>query len=223
MICFSFDLFYIFAYGQGMATLTLTAWLPELRPPSCDPSNPGAHCQGPTNRQLGVLYLALGFLTIGAGGIRPCNLAFGVDQFDATTEKGRRGIDSFFNWYYFTFTASMMVALTVVVYIQSSLSWSIGLGIPTLLMLCSITLFFMGTKIYVYVSPEGSIFSSIAQVFVAAYKKRRLELPQADEQTRVLYDPSSTKGSTITKLHLTQQFRYHFNNPSIESIVNSYS
>ncbi|KAJ8637867.1 hypothetical protein MRB53_012134 [Persea americana] len=191
----------------GMATLTLTAWHPQLRPPNCDPNKPGAHCLGPTKSQLGVLYLGLGLLTIGAGGIRPCNLAFGVDQFDPTTEKGRRGIDSFFNWYYFTFTAAMMIALTVVVYIQSSVSWSLGLGIPTLLMLCSITLFFMGTKVYIYVSPEGSVFSSIARVLVAAYKKRRLKLPHADEQVQGLYDPSLLKGSNISKLPLTQQFR----------------
>ncbi|RWR77628.1 Proton-dependent oligopeptide transporter family [Cinnamomum micranthum f. kanehirae] len=191
----------------GMATLTLTASLRGLRPPSCDPNKPGANCLGATKGQVGVLYLALGLLTIGAGGIRPCSLPFGVDQFDATTEKGRRGIDSFFNWYYFTFTVSLMVALTVIVYIQSSVSWSLGLAIPTFLMLCSITLFFVGTKVYIYVSPEGSIFSSIAQVFVAAYKKRRLELPHANEQPQVLYDPSSPKDSTTSKLPLTQQFR----------------
>ncbi|XP_077211843.1 protein NRT1/ PTR FAMILY 2.13-like [Tasmannia lanceolata] len=189
----------------GMVTLTLTALIRELRPPSCNADQ--GPCVGPSSEQLGVLYLALGLLTIGAGGIRPCNLPFGVDQFDATTEKGRKAIGSFFNWYYFTFTGSMMIALTVVVYIQDSVSWALGLGIPTLLMLCSIILFLLGTKMYIYVPPEGSIFSGIAQVFVAAYKKRHLTLPPADQQASLLFDPSP-KSSTISMLPLTHQFSF---------------
>nr|GEX55210.1 protein NRT1/ PTR FAMILY 2.13-like [Tanacetum cinerariifolium] len=132
-------------------------------------------CQGPTNRQFGILVLALGFLSIGNGGIRPCSLPFGVDQFDPTTDEGRKGINSFFNWYYTTFTIIMLIALTLVVYIQDSVSWVWGFGIPTGLMLCSIVLFFVGTKMYIYVKPAGSIFSGIAQALVASYKKRKLD------------------------------------------------
>ncbi|XP_058073875.1 protein NRT1/ PTR FAMILY 2.13 [Magnolia sinica] len=202
--------FRILAYASvasflGMVTLTLTTVVPELTPPKCNPDL--EQCMGPTRAQMGMLYLALGLLTIGAGGIRPCNLPFGVDQFDATTEKGRQGIDSFFNWYYFTFNISMMIAMTVIVYIQDSVSWALGFGIPTALMFCSIILFFLGTKIYVYVPPEGSVFTGIAHVIAAAYKKRRLTLPPADEQPHVLYDPSP-KGSAIIKLPLTQQFSF---------------
>ncbi|KAL5973654.1 hypothetical protein ACLOJK_030308 [Asimina triloba] len=192
-------------YQQGMVTLTLTSLVPSLKPPKCDPMM--GPCMGPTKTQLGILYLALGLLTVGAGGIRPCNLPFGVDQFDPTTEKGRREIDSFFNWYYFTFNISIIIALTVIIYIQDSISWALGLGIPTLFMLCSIILFFLGTRIYVYVPPEGSVFAGIAQVIVAAYRKRKLALPPADEQAHILYDPPP-EGSTVTKLPLSQQFRY---------------
>lgn len=73
----------------------------------------------------------------------------------------------------------LIIALTVVVYTQDSVSWVWGFGIPTMLMLSSIMLYFVGTKIYVYVKPEGSVFSGIAQVVVAAFKKRKVKLPDS--------------------------------------------
>ncbi|KAM0058825.1 putative proton-dependent oligopeptide transporter family, MFS transporter superfamily [Helianthus debilis subsp. tardiflorus] len=191
-----------FATLMGMVTMTLIVALPKLHPPSCAPLV--NQCQGPTTRQFGFLALALGFLSIGTGGIRPCSLPFGVDQFDPTTDEGRKGITSFFNWYYTTFTIIVLIAMTLVVYIQDSVSWVWGFAIPTMLMACSIVLFFVGTKLYIYVKPGGSIFSGIAQTLVAAYKKRNLKVEMA-----MLYDPPITKGTyQFPKLPLTNRFRY---------------
>ncbi|KAF9623828.1 hypothetical protein IFM89_005413 [Coptis chinensis] len=199
----------VMASFMGMISLTLTAAIPGLRPPPCTKLQlQNAQCKGPTDAQLGVLYMSLGFLTIGAAGIRPCNVPFGVDQFDASTDEGRKGINSFFNWYYFTFTVVIMIAITVIVYIQDSVSWVLGLGLPTGFMLCSIILFFIGTKVYVYVPPGGSIFSGIAQVFVAAYKKRGLKLPPNDQLHHALYDPPLKGATILSKLRLTHQFSF---------------
>ncbi|KAJ9709183.1 hypothetical protein PVL29_000915 [Vitis rotundifolia] len=192
-----------------MVTLTLTSWIPQLHPPSCtEDQQQNDQCTGPTSAQMGILFLGLGFLTIGTGGIRPCSIPFGVDQFDRTTEQGRRGINSFFNWYYTSFTVVLMIALTLVVYIQDSVSWVLGFGIPTLLMVGSIILFFLGTRVYVYVKPEGSIFSGIARVFVAAYKKRRVNIPVEGEKEGAYYDPPLRKGSVVAKLPFTKRFRW---------------
>lgn len=191
---------------MGMLTMTLIAWLPQLHPPPCNVQ--ANQCKGPTKSQFGILAMALGFLSIGSGGIRPCSIPFGVDQFDATTEEGRRGINSFFNWYYTTFTVVLIIALTLVVYIQDSVSWVWGFGIPTMLMLCSILLFFLGTRLYVYVKPEGSVFSGLLQVVVAAYKKRKVTFPDGDDVEGVYYDPPRLKGTIVKKLALTNQFRF---------------
>ncbi|KAA8533025.1 hypothetical protein F0562_032858 [Nyssa sinensis] len=175
----------------GMTTLTLIAWLPQLHPPPCTAHQQQLdQCKGPTTSQMGFLIMALGFLSIGTGGIRPCSIPFGVDQFDPTTDDGRKGINSFFNWYYTTFTVVLIIALTVVVYVQDSVSWVLGFGMPTMLMVCSIVLFFSGMKFYVYVKPEGSVFSGIAQALVAAYKKRRLKLPADGELEGCFLRPS---------------------------------
>lgn len=200
-----------FASFLGMVTLTLTAWMPGLHPPPCSPHQLQLHqCLGPTKSQLGIFLMGLGFLTIGTGGIRPCSIPFGVDQFDPTTEEGRKGINSFFNWYYTTFTIVLMIALTLVVYIQDSVSWALGFGIPTVLMVGSITLFFFGTRVYVYVAPEGSVFSDIARVIVVAYRKRQLKLLDGETDVRegVYYDPPLKVDTVVSKLPLTKQFRF---------------
>ncbi|XP_057777090.1 protein NRT1/ PTR FAMILY 2.13 [Salvia miltiorrhiza] len=188
-----------FSAIMGMVTLTIIAGVPQLRPPPCI----NQKCSAPTKSQLGVLALGLGFLSVGTGGIRPCSIPFGVDQFDASTAEGRRGINSFFNWYYMSFTLVMTIALTLVVYIQDSVSWVWGFGIPTALMLFAIVLFFVGTNFYVYVVPEGSVFTAIAQVIAATYKKRKLHIPDA----AAYFDPP-LKGTLVTKLSLTNNLRF---------------
>ncbi|XP_065879062.1 protein NRT1/ PTR FAMILY 2.10-like isoform X2 [Euphorbia lathyris] len=109
----------------GMLVLMLTAAISNLHPPKCEPGS--NKCLPPTVWQLGFLLSSFGFLVVGAGGIRPCNLAFGADQFNPKTESGKKGIGSFFNWYYLTYTFAVMVSVTGIVYVQSDVNWGIGL------------------------------------------------------------------------------------------------
>ncbi|KAK1653388.1 hypothetical protein QYE76_071193 [Lolium multiflorum] len=185
----------------GMVILTLTAALHSLHPPSCNPKG-GEQCQGPSGGQLAALLASFFFLIVGAGGIRPCNLAFGADQFDPRTADGRRGIASFFNWYYFTFTVAMMLSATVIIYLQSNVNWALGLAVPAALMGASCAVFFMGTRLYVRVRPEGSPFTSFAQVLAAAARKRHLPLPDTTTQ---LFDPPH-RSKLVSKLAYTDQF-----------------
>lgn len=124
---------------------------------------------------MAFLVAGLGLLVTGGGAIRPCNLAFGIDQFNPNTQSGKRGSDSFINWYFITSTFGQMVSLSVVAYVQINI---IGLGIPAMLMLISCFLFFCGTKLYVIVRPEGNALSTVFQVVAVATKKRHLQLPQ---------------------------------------------
>ncbi|KAL5205528.1 hypothetical protein ABZP36_033737 [Zizania latifolia] len=178
----------------GMLLLTLTAAVRALHPPPC-----ASTCQRATPWQLSALLASFAFLVLGAGGIRPCNLAFGADQFDPRTDSGRRGIASFFNWYYFTFTVAMMISATLIIYLQSNVNWAIGLAVPAALMGLSCALFFMGTRLYVRVRPEGSPFTSFVRVLVAATRKRRLP---ADD----LFDPPH-HSKLVAKIAYTDQFR----------------
>ncbi|KAL1195741.1 Protein NRT1/ PTR FAMILY 2.12 [Cardamine amara subsp. amara] len=189
----------------GLMTVTLTSWLPQLHPPRCNSLHQD-NCVGPNKLQLRILWLGLGLLSIGSGGIRSCSIPFGADQFDQQTQQGLKGIASYFNWYYTTFSVVLIISHTVIVYIQDNISWVIGFGVTTCLMASAIILFFVGMRFYVYVKPEGSVFFSIVRVIVAARKKRNLKIPAVDDGTVEYYDPPVKHG--ISKLPLTDQFRF---------------
>ncbi|KAL2337805.1 hypothetical protein Fmac_012251 [Flemingia macrophylla] len=74
----------------GMLIITLTAWLPQLHPPTCT-SPP--QCVPSTRTQLGVLIVGLCWLAVGTGGIAPCSIPFSIDQFDTTSPEGRKGVN----------------------------------------------------------------------------------------------------------------------------------
>ncbi|CAN1852530.1 Protein NRT1/ PTR FAMILY 2.13 [Linum perenne] len=160
-----------FAQLLGMLIVTLTAWLPNLRPPSCQNDEV---CTGPTTPQLAVLAMGLCLLSVGTGGIRPCSIPFGVDQFDSRTKEGAKGIDRFFNWYYFSFTVVSMLSMVIVFYIQETTGWVVGFAIPTAFMVVAIGLFFAGSGLYVHVKPEGFLNK-------AALIENRSEVNQYDE------------------------------------------
>ncbi|KAK8537560.1 hypothetical protein V6N12_043718 [Hibiscus sabdariffa] len=189
---------------KGLLAIQLTAAIPELHPHRCAAKGSG-ECKGPTTGQLAFLLTGLGLMIVGAGGVRPCNLAFGVDQFNPKTESGKRGIDSFFNWYFFTFTFAQMISLTLIVYIQSNVSWAIGLGIPASLMFIACVVYFVGSKIYVKVKASGSPMTSVAQVIVVAIKKRKLKPVEQPWLSLFKYIPPKSINS---KLPYTDQFRF---------------
>ncbi|KAL9303200.1 hypothetical protein ACSQ67_020463 [Phaseolus vulgaris] len=186
----------------GMVMLTLTAWVPKLHPPICGSTH--EHCVPPTSSQLGFLILGLGWLALGTGGIGPCTIPFAMDQFDTTCSEGRKGVNSFFNWYYTSLTVVQLIGLTAIVYLLNK-SWILGYGLLSLLMAFSIIIFFVGASVYVYVPAEGSLFSGIAQVFVAAYKKHHLKIPLKEEDG-LYYDPPADE-KTPLKMPLTNQLR----------------
>ncbi|KAH0991510.1 hypothetical protein GBA52_002993 [Prunus armeniaca] len=192
----------------GMVTITMTAFVPQLRPPPCilDGQKHLVQCVSNTKTQLGFLLAGLSLLAIGTGGIAPCSTPFSVDQFDSTTVEGRKSVHSFLNWYYASSTVIMLINQTLVVYIQDSVSWALGFGIPTLLMLSVIPLFLAGSKIYHHVKPEGTTFISFAQVLVAAYKKRHLKLHNDERVCGVFLDVSSDGNVVLSKHSLTTKF-----------------
>jgi peptide/histidine transporter 3/4 len=71
-------------------------------------------------------------------------------------------------------------------------------------MLLSCVMFFVGTRIYVIVKPQGSPITSIVQVLVAATKKRGLKVPDNSAMSLFNYIPAKSINS---KLPSTEQFR----------------
>jgi len=140
-------------------------------------------CSSATGAQLAVLFISLGLISIGAGCIRPCSIAFGADQL-TIRERSNNGrlLDSYFNWYYTSIALSTVLALSVIVYIQENLGWKIGFGVPAVLMFISAVSFILGSPIYVKAKPGHSLLISFVQVVVVAIKNRKLCLPDSFDQ-----------------------------------------
>ncbi|EOA34685.1 hypothetical protein CARUB_v10022251mg [Capsella rubella] len=189
----------------GMSVLTFTSLIPNLRPPPCSTADQiTGTCIRYSSSQLYVLLSGLFLLSVGTGGIRSSSVPFSLDQFDDSTEEGREGRRSFFSWYYTTHTIVQLISMTLVLYVQNNISWAIGFAIPTVLNLFALVLLFVGTRFYVFVKPEGSVFSGIVKVLVAAYKKRNERSPSQIEYYRPLLETDVQSN----KLVLTDQFRF---------------
>ncbi|KAH7572283.1 hypothetical protein ACOSP7_015356 [Xanthoceras sorbifolium] len=160
----------------GTIDLWLTAIIPGARPPPCKLFI--EECSTPTTGQLTLLCASFLLMAMGAGCVRPCSLAFGADQFNnPDNPENQRILQSFFNWYYASVGISIMIAATVIVYIQEAVGWIVGFAVPVGLLLSSAILFLLGSSLYVREKANKNLFAGFAQVASAAWKKRHLALP----------------------------------------------
>ncbi|XP_016459445.1 protein NRT1/ PTR FAMILY 1.2-like [Nicotiana tabacum] len=160
----------------GTTVLWLTAMIPKARPPPCN--QVGQACKSATASQFMLLVFSFLLMSIGAGGIRPCSLAFGANQFDKRDNpNNQRVLESFFAWYYTSSIVSVLIALTGIVYLQDKMGWKIGFGVPAILMFLSALFFFLASPFYIKHKVKSNLFSSFIQVIVVAYKNRKLPYP----------------------------------------------
>lgn len=72
---------------------------------------------------------------------------------------------SFFNWFYLSINVGSLIACTVIVYIQDSLSWAIGFAIPAIAMALAVAVFVGGSPLYTHITPtERCLPMSIASL-----------------------------------------------------------
>uniref|UniRef100_A0A2P2KZ57 Putative peptide/nitrate transporter n=1 Tax=Rhizophora mucronata TaxID=61149 RepID=A0A2P2KZ57_RHIMU len=165
---------------------------------SCEPAKPW---------QMLYLYAVLYVTGFGAAGIRPCVSSFGADQFDERSKNYQSHLDRFFNFFYLSVTIGAIVAFTFVVYIQMKLGWGYAFGSLALAMGISNMLFFVGTPLYRHRLPGGSPLTRVAQVLVAAFRKKNA--PFSSSELIGLYEVpgkhSAIKGSG--KIVHTDDFR----------------
>ncbi|KAJ6362903.1 hypothetical protein OIU78_003150 [Salix suchowensis] len=129
---------FVVIYIIGMTLLTLSASVPGLKP-SCDKDS----CH-PTTGQTAAFFVALYFIALGTGGIKPCVSSFGADQFDETDETEKKKKSSFFNWFYLSINIGALIASSVLVWIQMNVGWGWGFGIPAVAMASGSCVFLLG-------------------------------------------------------------------------------
>ncbi|CAN4110424.1 unnamed protein product [Withania somnifera] len=158
----------------GITMLWLTTMIPKFRPSACNNQH---DCNGTTTSQFALIYCSFGLISVGAGFVRPCSIALGADQLDnKRNPDNERVIDSYFNWFYASIGASTFLAFTVIVYIQDHLGWQVGFGVPAMLMVLSVSMFLIGSPLYIKVKARGSLLTELFQVAVAMFRKRHIDV-----------------------------------------------
>ncbi|PUZ44428.1 hypothetical protein GQ55_8G095900 [Panicum hallii var. hallii] len=182
----------LFSCTIGTTLLCLTSVIPRLTPPDCTPPNQG--CTSSTPVQLFVLYASLGFMALGASGVRPCCLAFAEDQIahwdNARKDRALRGL---FSWYYVSVGFSQIVAVTVLVYFQDKLGWKVGFMVSAAIIASFTLLNLAVAPFYVKAKPQTGMWAGLLEVAVAAVKNRDLELPEANHGVQFHSLPGSTQ------------------------------
>ncbi|XP_050376653.1 protein NRT1/ PTR FAMILY 6.3 [Argentina anserina] len=198
----------IFATVQasGVTILTISTVIPSLRPPKCTAFS-DTSCIPASGKQLTVLYLALYLTALGTGGLKSSVSGFGSDQFDDSNKVERKQMTNFFNWFFFFISIGSLAAVTILVYIQDNLGRQWGYGICACAIVLGLVVFLAGTRRYRFKKLVGSPLTQIATVFVAAWKKRNMEVPS---DLSLLYNVDDTdyglKKKKKQKLPHSKQF-----------------
>ncbi|GMH00347.1 hypothetical protein Nepgr_002186 [Nepenthes gracilis] len=187
-------------YVLGLGLLTVSAMMPSIKPSACENIIQKASCS-PYNLQEVIFFFALYLVAIGQGGHKPCVQAFGADQFDGQDEDECKERSSFFNWWYFGLCIGPLLSRSILTFVQDNLSWSLGFGIPCIIMVVALVVFLLGSRTYRYnvKGEEENPFLRIGKVFASAARNWRSTPPSVDVEQ---------EAQGILLYHGSQQFKF---------------
>ncbi|KAE8662936.1 Protein NRT1/ PTR FAMILY 4.3 [Hibiscus syriacus] len=160
---------------SGFILLSVQAHFPQLKPPKCNMLTDGDDCIEAKGFKALIFFVALYLVALGSGCVKPNMIAHGADQFDAQNNPTHsKKLSTYFNAAYFAFSMGELVALTVLVWVQTHAGMDVGFGVSAAAMAMGLIVVVSGTLYYRNKPPRGSIFTPIVQVFVAAVSKRKL-------------------------------------------------
>ncbi|KAI3464242.1 hypothetical protein Pfo_020905 [Paulownia fortunei] len=211
----SFWTMLIFGFVElsGFILLSIQAHVGELRPAKCSMGvGVGGGCEEAKGYKAWIFYGALYLVALGSGCLKPNIISHGADQFAKHDTKQSKKLSTFFNCAYFAFCSGELVALTVLVWVQTHSGMDVGFGVSAAAMAVGLIFLISGSFIYRNSPPRGSIFTPIAQVFVAAISKRKQICPSNSEmlhRSDVIHPqhPSGTISNNVTLIH-TEKFRF---------------
>ncbi|KAI3408018.1 uncharacterized protein J3R85_020538, partial [Psidium guajava] len=163
----------------GLALLTVQAHFPGLRPPTCNIFDPTSHCEKVGGGNAALFFIALYLLAVGSAGIKAALLPHGADQFDEKDPREARSMSSFFNLVLLIASLGGAASLTLIVWVQDNKGWDRGFGLSTVAMFLALVLFTVGLPMHRIQPVQGtSTIVEIVQVYVAAIRNRKLQLPE---------------------------------------------
>ncbi|XP_058097542.1 protein NRT1/ PTR FAMILY 4.4-like [Magnolia sinica] len=175
----SFWTMLIFGFVElsGFILLSVQAHLPQLRPPKCNIATEGQNCIEAKGIKALIFFVALYLVALGSGCLKPNMISHGADQFRKEDPQQSRKLSTYFNAAYFSFCVGELIALTVLVWVQTRSGMDVGFGVSAAAMAMGLISLISGTLVYRNKPPQGSILTPIAQVFVAAITKRKQVCP----------------------------------------------
>ncbi|KAG2332360.1 hypothetical protein Bca52824_003540 [Brassica carinata] len=190
-------------YVLGMILLTMAVTVKSLRPTCAN-----GVCNKASSLQITFFYMSLYTIAIGAGGTKPNISTFGADQFDNYCLKEKKQKVSFFNWWMFSSFLGALCATLALVYIQENFGWGLGYGIPTLGLLVSLIVFYIGTPFYRHkVIKSENLAKDLVRVPITAFKNRKLHCPNDVLELHEL-DSHYYKSTGKHQVHHTPIFRF---------------
>ncbi|CAL4981649.1 unnamed protein product [Urochloa decumbens] len=213
----SFWTMLIFGFVElsGFILLAVQAHLPQLRPPPCDmmaAAGAAGECEEASGVKAGIFFAALYLVAVGSGCLKPNIIAHGADQFrrgSGGAGGDARRLSTYFNAAYFSFCVGELVALTVLVWVQTRSGMDVGFGVSAAAMAVGLVCLVAGVGFYRNKPPQGSIFTPIAKVFVAAVTKRKQVCPStATVQAIAGVTAHEMSANTTTNIRHISKFRF---------------
>ncbi|KAF2926567.1 hypothetical protein DAI22_06g137200 [Oryza sativa Japonica Group] len=195
-----------FIFIVGLMLLSLLSWFLLVEPPGCGDGGGLRQCAAPSRRGVAVFYLSIYMAAFGNGGYQPSVATFGADQFDDADPGERRRKQAFFCLFYLSLNVGSLFYNSVLVFFEDRGRWVAGFWVSTAAAALALALFLLGTPRYRRVRPAGNPLTRIAQVFVAAYRKRHIVPPPGDHLHEVDGEGSAIRG--VGKLAHSDQLRF---------------
>lgn len=191
----------------GLILLAIQAHIPKLKPPPCNVFDLASHCEKIRGSNELLLFVGLYIVALGSGGIKAALPSHGADQFDEKDTKESRQMSTFFNNILLALCIGGAVSLTILVWIQDNKGWDWGFTISSISMIFGLILLLAGLPMYrIQLVKESNAITEIMQVYVAAFRNRKLQLPEDPSQ---LYEINKDSEAAIeAEFHVhTDHFR----------------
>ncbi|KAL5980582.1 hypothetical protein ACLOJK_028490 [Asimina triloba] len=199
--CAIFQLIFVI----GLVLLSLSSYLFLLKPSGC--GDRLISCGSHSTLEIGIFYLSIYLIALGNGGYQPSIATFGADQFDEEDPKEAHSKVSFFSYFYLALNLGSLFSNTLLDYYEDGGRWALGFWVSGGSAFIALVLFLFGTPRYRHFKPGGNPLPRFGQVFSAASKKWKVEMPSDGED---LYENDSKECDTNggRKILHTEEFKF---------------
>lgn len=126
----------------------------------------GGNCEEAKGFKALIFFVALYLVALGSGCVKPNMIAHGADQFSQENPTQSKLLSRYFNAAYFAFSMGELVALTLLVWLQTHSGMDVGFGVSAAVMAVGLITLISGALLYRNKPPQGHIVTPIAQVII---------------------------------------------------------